>query len=562
MKYMNKTLLFGACLLGAAALPAQVLVDDFEASTNTWVTESCYSDIRENEYKTGLNLSDKVLYAQRSPGCNNWSGAIFRPATPYTGYNYLHVLMYRNNAAQPNLKVSDEHPTGGTLDLTPMTTIHAGEWQDVVFDISAFATAGVDFIMLMVDRTEPLEADAWMLCDHIELSNDPTPRTTPVGGGDDEPQTPPTPSEGEEGTGETDGYRLVWADYFNEGTLDRDNWNIEVNGDGGGNDELQYYTDRTENVSVGIEPATGKGCLIITARREDYQGRTCTSGRLTTQDKVYFTHGKVEASIKFPHTADGLWPAFWMMGNSYSEVGWPRCSETDIVEMGHVTGIQNGTQDRYFNGAYHWGFYNDQGQYPNTANHYTAGYSLQDDFHLFTVYWDESSIRMYLDQDRYPDAQPYSQLDITDASGEWSTGNYFHQPNFILLNMAVGGRFPNIFNIDQVTALASGQASMYVDFVKVYQRGTADETFQGPATSSAADLLHDAAQMSVYPNPAVDYVRFGRTVQRVEALNMQGGVVAVASEADGLDVSGWMPGMYLLRLTGDGQRECVKLVVK
>ena len=282
---MNKTLLFGACLLGTTALPAQVLVDDFEASTNTWATESCYSDIRENEYKTGLNLSDKVLYAQRSPGCNNWSGAIFRPATPYTGYNYLHVLMYRNNTAQANLKVSDEHPTGGTLDLTPMTTIRANEWQDVVFDISAFATAGVDFIMFMVDRTEPLEADAWMLCDHIELSNDPAPRTTPVGGGDDEPQTPPTPSEGEEGTGETDGYRLVWADYFNEGTLDRDNWNIEVNGDGGGNDELQYYTDRTENVSVGIEPATGKGCLIITARREDYQGRTCTSGRLTTQDK-------------------------------------------------------------------------------------------------------------------------------------------------------------------------------------------------------------------------------------------------------------------------------------
>ena len=67
MKYMNKTLLLWACLLGAAALPAQVLVDDFEASTNTWATESCYSDIRENEYKTGLNLSDKVLYAQRSP---------------------------------------------------------------------------------------------------------------------------------------------------------------------------------------------------------------------------------------------------------------------------------------------------------------------------------------------------------------------------------------------------------------------------------------------------------------------------------------------------------------
>ena len=361
-------------------------------------------------------------------------------------------------------------------------------------------------------------------------------------------------------TGETDGYRLVWADYFNEGTLDRDNWNIEVNGDGGGNDELQYYTDRTENVSVGIEPATGKGCLIITARREDYQGRTCTSGRLTTQDKVYFTHGKVEASIKFPHTADGLWPAFWMMGNSYSEVGWPRCSETDIVEMGHVTGIQNGTQDRYFNGACHWGFYRDNA-YPNYANHFTASYGLQDDFHLFTVYWDTESIRMYLDQDCYPDAEPYFQMAITDTSDDWATGNYFHKPNFILLNLAVGGRFPQIFNIDQVTALASGEASMYVDFVKVYQRGTADETFNGKPTT-ALPSLQDVPAVSVYPNPAVEVVYFDRTVQRVEVLGMQGNVVAVASGVNSLDVSAWQRGMYLLRLTCDGQQECVKLVVK
>ena len=556
---MNKTLLLWTCLMGATALPAQVLVDDFEASANTWNNVSCFTEVRTNEHKTGLNLSDKVLYVQRSVECDNWSGAIFTPAAPYTGCRYLHVLMFRNNTAQPNLKVADEHPTGGTLDLVPMTGIRANEWQDVVFDISDFATTGVDFIMLMVDRTESLAADAWMLCDHIELSNDPAPRTTPVGD-DDEPQTPPTPSEGEEGTGETDGYRLVWADYFNDGTLDRDNWNMEVNGDGGGNDELQYYTDRAENVSVGIEPASGKGCLIITARKEDYQGRTCTSGRLTTQDKMTFTHGKVEASIKFPHTANGLWPAFWMMGNDISSVGWPRCGEIDIVEMGHVTGIQNGTQDRYFNGACHWGFYRDNA-YPNYANHFTASYSLQDDFHLFTVYWDTENIRMYLDQDRYPDAEPYFQMAITDTSDDWATGNYFHKPNFILLNLAVGGRFPQIFNIDQVTALASGEASMYVDFVKVYQRGTADETFNGKPTT-ALPSLQDVPAVSVYPNPAVEVVYFDHTVQRVEVLGMQGNVVAVASGVNSLDVSAWQRGMYLLRLTCDGLQECVKLVVK
>ena len=144
-------------------------------------------------------------------------------------------------------------------------------------------------------------------------------------------------------------YRLVWSDEFNANVLNANVWNIEVNGNGGGNNELQYY--RAENVSVGSEPSTGKGCLILTARKENYAGKNATSGRITSQNNVTFTHGMIEASIKMPHTANGLWPAFWMMGNDISTVGWPACGEIDILEMGHATGIANGTQDRYFNGA-------------------------------------------------------------------------------------------------------------------------------------------------------------------------------------------------------------------
>ena len=115
-----------------------------------------------------------------------------------------------------------------------------------------------------------------------------------------------------------DGYSLVWNMDFTGSSLPAC-WNIETNGDGGGNNELQYYCDR--GVSMGVEPTTGKHCLILTATKESYGNRDCTSGRVNTKGKLYYTYGKIEARIKFPQTANGLWPAFWQMGNNYDQVG-------------------------------------------------------------------------------------------------------------------------------------------------------------------------------------------------------------------------------------------------
>ena len=271
------------------------------------------------------------------------------------------------------------------------------------------------------------------------------------------------------GSGETDAYKLVWEDQFNDGALDESKWYIEVNGDGGGNQELQYY--RAENISVGPDE-DGNGCLIITARRENFNGKSFTSGRLNTSDRYEFTHGKVEASIKLPSTANGLWPAFWLLGADYDTKGWPRCGEIDIMEMGNSAGISSGTQDRFFNGAAHWGFYRD-GAYPNYANSKTNSYSLQDgEFHLFTLIWDENSLSMYLDMDKYPDNAPYYKMDINDTSDDWSTGLYFHHDFFIIFNLAVGGRFTGILNASGITALPQDgdEAKMYVDYVRVYQK--------------------------------------------------------------------------------------------
>lgn len=282
-----------------------------------------------------------------------------------------------------------------------------------------------------------------------------------TGEGDDDGQS------GDPGSGE---YELVWEDSFEGEALDDSRWTPEINGNGCGNAELEYY--RSENISVGKDPSGSRGCLVITARREKYDWASFTSGRLTTQDKFEFTHGIVEASIMMPETSDGLWPAFWLLGADIDTNSWPRCGEIDIVEMGNSGGIAAGTQSTYFNGACHWGYYRD-GAYPNYSRHTDAPYSIQDgEFHLFTLEWDENYIRTYLDRDKYPDVEPYFEMGVTDKSDDWGTGYYFHKDFFIILNLAVGGRFTGILQPSGITALKEdgAEARMYVDYVKVYQK--------------------------------------------------------------------------------------------
>lgn len=266
------------------------------------------------------------------------------------------------------------------------------------------------------------------------------------------------------------GYKLLWGDDFDSGELDAGKWKIEINGGGNGNAELQYY--RAENVSVGKDPDSGKECLILTAQKESFGEKAFTSGRINTFGKFSFRYGRIDASIKIPQTANGLWPAFWMMGDYY-EVGWPKCGEIDIMEMGNVAGINSNTQDRYFNGACHWGQSWNGGAYPNMAMDKTLDYSLQDgEFHLWTMIWDENSITQYVDLDRYPDREPYFKMTINSVDNENSPGHYFHKPYHILFNLAVGGHFTGLYQTEDITALNDGNghtAKMYVDYVRVYQ---------------------------------------------------------------------------------------------
>lgn len=374
---------------------------------------------------------------------------------------------------------------------------------------------------------------------------------------------PALAAEPQVGTGETDGYKLVWQDLFDGTSLNLDRWNIEVNGDGGGNNELQYYTARPENVSVG-DDGEGNGCLILTAKKEVYNGKQCTSGRITTKNKIAFKHGKIEAAIKLPQTANGLWPAFWMMGNDFDQVGWPRCGETDIMEFGNATGIANGTQDRYFNGACHWGTaWNDHRQH---ANAITNSYSLQDgEFHIYTCIWDQDKVAMYVDLDKNPNASPYYIMTIPETTTDQThPGYYFHKENFILFNLAVGGNFPGIWDINSITALNEGnnyQQSMYVNYVKIYQKGTSDESTNfadpGDTTMGGVDGVA-AAEMEISYAAGVVTLPVAGDIQVYSA----SGALVASGRGEQLSVDGLAAGMYIVKASADGCQATRKIIIR
>ena len=374
---------------------------------------------------------------------------------------------------------------------------------------------------------------------------------------------PALAAEPQVGTGETDGYKLVWQDLFDGTELNMSRWNIEVNGDGGGNNELQYYTARLDNVHVG-DDGEGNGCLILTAKKEVYNGKQCTSGRITTKNKIAFKHGKVEAAIKLPQTANGLWPAFWMMGNDFDQVGWPRCGETDIMEFGNATGIANGTQDRYFNGACHWGTaWNDHRQH---ANAITNSYSLQDgEFHIYTCIWDQDKVAMYVDLDRNPNASPYYIMTIPETTTDQThPGYYFHKENFILFNLAVGGNFPGIWDINSITALNEGnnyQQSMYVNYVKIYQKGTSDESTNfadpGDTTMGGVDGVA-AAEMEISYAAGVVTLPVAGDIQVYSA----SGALVASGRGEQLSVDGLAAGMYIVKASADGCQATRKIIIR
>lgn len=258
--------------------------------------------------------------------------------------------------------------------------------------------------------------------------------------------------------------QLVWEENFDGNTLSSQRWTYET-GDGcnkgncgWGNAELEYYTSRTENVRVE------NGRLIIEARREDMGGKPFTSGRIKTSGRVSFRYGALEARIKVPKVGNGLWPAFWMLGSTGGT--WPHNGEVDILEMGFAGAIAAGKANKTVSAATHWwtenpGGYTGHATYAKDTVVQTT--ELSDDYHLYKLEWDHQYLTIYLDN------SPYYKIGIDGGNGFEA----FHNPFYILLNLAVGGNYPGIHNAADITAPLPG--SMEIDYIKLYQDITQGE---------------------------------------------------------------------------------------
>jgi beta-glucanase (GH16 family) len=244
------------------------------------------------------------------------------------------------------------------------------------------------------------------------------------------------------------GWYPVWNDEF-EGSAgelpDPTRWGYDIgNGvDGWGNGQLEFDTNRPENVALD-----GAGNLAITARKEAFGGKAYTSARLKTQGLYAAQYGRVEARIQLP-TGRGVWPAFWMLGADVGEVGWPRTGEIDIMEY-------RGQEPSTVHGSLHGPGYS-AGNAITQRFRLPDGVRFDDDFHVFAVEWDPSRISWWVDDEAY---QIVTSSQV-QARGAW----VYDHPFFLILNVAVGGGF--VGPPDDGTPLPQ---SMRVDYVRVYSR--------------------------------------------------------------------------------------------
>ena len=235
---------------------------------------------------------------------------------------------------------------------------------------------------------------------------------------------------------------LTMQDEFDaDGLVDASIWANDIgNGENGwGNNELQYYTDRPENVTVQ------NGKLLITARQESFEGSSYTSARLLTKDLFKQRYGRFEARIRLPY-GQGIWPAFWMLGADIDENPWPAAGEIDIMEY-------RGQNPTVILGSVHGPGY-------SAGEAISKAYTLKNDrfdtgFHIFGIEWAPEYVNFYVDD------VLYNQITPQDVTGTW----VFDKPFFILMNLAVGGSFVGSPNEETVFP-----QTMLVDYVRVYKK--------------------------------------------------------------------------------------------
>lgn len=234
------------------------------------------------------------------------------------------------------------------------------------------------------------------------------------------------------------GMTLAWGDEFEDPTINTAHWTYDLGGGGWGNQELQTYTSSSENSYIQ------DGKLVIMAKED---GGQYTSARLKSVGLQEHQFGRIDVRAKLP--ADmGLWPAIWALGANYPSVGWPACGEIDIMEL-------VGSNPRRVHGTIHWGNSFQEHQSDGQGKSIDFPDTFADEYHVFSVLWEENSIQWLLDD------EVFHSIDNNTTAGQ----NYpFNQPFFFIMNVAVGGQWPG--DPDNTTTFPEFMA---VDYVRVFQ---------------------------------------------------------------------------------------------
>jgi beta-glucanase (GH16 family) len=232
---------------------------------------------------------------------------------------------------------------------------------------------------------------------------------------------------------------IVWNDEFDGAAINNSIWTYELGGGGWGNNELEFYTNRTNNAFVQ------DGLLHIVARQESSGSYNYTSARMKSQGRYSFTYGRLEWRAKFP-AGVGFWPALWLLGNNISTIGWPQCGEIDVFENTGTNTVM--VQSSIHSGGDATGYY----------NFFDNGIT---NFHTYTLDWTTNAMLFYVDGHLFE-----SQTNWTSTGGAYPFP--FNQPFFIIMNFAVGGNYVSNPSVTDINTHSIFPSEVLVDYVRVY----------------------------------------------------------------------------------------------
>lgn len=515
---------------------AQTVQDDFEGNgtISTWFGDDCQIDIAfANPFQDGLNPSNTVLRYNDVGGL--YANVRFDVLANFdlsenSTFSFkIYIQSSSISGNQPNqvsLKLQNGLLGASWSTQTEITKpLVLDQWQEVTFDF-----ANDDFTNLDANSADPITRNDFNRVLIQVNGEDNTDLVTAYiddfyyNGAIDIPQIP-------------DFDYLVWSDEFDgSGEIDTSKWfhqTLLPNGNSWYNNEIQHYTNRTDNTYVS------DGTMKLVAKKEVFtdQGVTkqYTSARLNS--KFAFTYGKVEVRAKLP-AGIGTWPAIWTLGKNITEPGgywtnefgttpWPACGEIDIME--HWGSDQNFVQSAMHTPSSFGGTVNKGGQLIPTAS---------TDFHVYTLVWTEEQMVFSVNGNVHYIYNP----EVKDAN-TWP----FDDDQYILLNFAIQPSIDPNFNEDE----------MEIDYVRVYQA----------APLSVGEQINQK-QILVTPNPAINFVTVKVDNEfigsKAEVFNLLGQKMSeyyLKNNEQDLDISQFNNGIYLLKIqnkTGFTTRKIVK----